>query len=277
MDAYPQIDLVAVSYNASEELRTFLSSVIDYADEYFSLTIVDNASTDPGNREVLEEMMPQLWHNPFIKKTRVIYNEENQGYAKAVNKGVSLEIAPLAAALNCDIELRPGLLSGIRRAFEDPANARVGVMGPRTTDRAGRITHGGILYRADGPGEFHRWWQGVDTGQVSDVLDAPTVSGATYFFRRSMWNELTNCPDYQRADPGSEGAFLTTPFHYYEERWCSLHAKSHDWRVQYRGDLHMIHSWHKSSSVGGHVDLAFQKAASAYYAACAEYGITPEG
>jgi GT2 family glycosyltransferase len=241
------------------------------------LTIVDNASTDPRNREILEEYMPKLWHNPYTKKTRVIYNEKNEGYAKAVNKGVSLEVAPLAAALNCDIELRPGLLSGVRRAFEDPANARVGIMGPRTTDRAGRITHGGICYRGDGAGEYHRWFQIMDTGQVSDIVSVPTVSGATYFFRREMWEELTTCPDYQRVDPGSEGAFLTTPFHYYEERWCSLHARHHGWDIQYRGDLHMIHAWHRSSPVGSNVDVAFQKAQAAYFTACTEYGIRPEG
>jgi hypothetical protein len=82
------------------------------------------------------------------------------------------------------------------------------------------------------------------------VLDVPTVSGATYFFRRRMWDAVdvtVRCTARSLLD--AEGAFLPTR-HFYEETYCSYHARLHDWRVVYLGTAKMIHLWHRSSTVG---------------------------
>lgn len=240
------IDLVAVAYQAPKETERFLGSLRTLTVP-FTLSVIENHSPDETVRTVISKYLEQSPPSSAVWQ-EAIFMDGNYGYAKAINYGVHLGDAPYIAALNCDIEVLPGCVEEIIRYFDEHSD--VGVIGPRTTDSGGRFTHAGITNAGHGSRDLHRGWQNTDRGQFQDVIDVPTVSGATYFVRRSVWDELTACQVYQdEIAPECEGAFLPTQ-HFYEETWCSYHARAHGHRVVYLGTAHMIHQWHKSSAVG---------------------------
>ena len=243
----PVIDLVACAYQAPEATEAFLRS-LENVGLTFTLCVIENSSPDDTVREVLKgPALDAVRALPNCADATVIFNETNVGYARAINHGVSLGTAPYVAALNTDVQFLQDDAAQACVAYMDRFTD-IGVVGPRTVDERERLTHAGIV--STGPlNEEHRYWLYRDIGQASDVLDVPTVSGATYFFRRSMWDELTACPKYRQVAAGAEGAFLPTK-HFYEETWCSYHARMHGWRVVYLGTAKMIHLWHRSSTVG---------------------------
>ena len=243
----PVVDLVACAYQAPVETEGFLRS-LEHVGLTFTLSVIENSSPDDSVREVLKgPALDAVRALPNCVDVQVIFNEYNVGYARAINHGVTLGTAPYVAALNTDVAFLPNDAVQTLVAFMD-RDEKVGIVGPRTVDQADRLTHAGII--ATGPlNEQHRHWLYRDIGQASDVIDVPTVSGATYFFRRKMWDELTACPLYRKVAPGAEGAFLPTR-HFYEETYCSYHARLHDWRVVYVGTAKMIHLWHRSSPPG---------------------------
>lgn len=239
----PVFDLVAVAYKAAEESRRFIQS-LEILELPFTLTLVDNDLGQSPVHSLLPEWTEKVGHLPNCVESRLVVMDENVGYARACNRGAKDGRAPFLGLLNMDTRfVNYQCLTKIRHAFDE--DERVGIVGPRTTDSTGRLTHAGIL-RSDDGRDKHRFWLRRDQGQANDWLDVPTVSGATYFVRRATWDELTECPTYQEYAE-AEGAFLPTR-HFYEETFCSYHARAHDWRVVYAGGAHMIHEWHRSSS-----------------------------
>lgn len=267
----PMIDLVAVAYEAVQETGRFLRS-LDQVEVPFTLTITENNSPDPAVREVLRSNWNWIEKIPTLVSSRLILNEENVGYARACNGGAMLGSAPYIALLNCDTEWRAGVGEALIETFEsDPS---IGILGPRTTDLRGRLTHSGIVKQSTGM-DGHRYWLAPDRGQALDVLDVPTLSGATYFVRREMWDQLTACSAYQSVAPGAEGAFLPTK-HYFEETFCSYHAQAHGWRVVYDGRAHMIHEWNRSLA-GSRAAQYFKESREFYLRACEAHDIVDHG
>lgn len=244
-----KIDLVAVAYNAPAETEAMLQSASLHISTPFTLTLLDNKSPDPTVVPMLHRMAAIVRANPACEKVRILHSTANHGYAKACNTGASMGTAPLIGLLNCDIQFLPDSIERLVDSFDRQDYQDVGIIGPRTTSSSGLLTHAGILRRMDGRDEHRAWLSSDNTIYYRDEMDVPTVSGATYFVRRKVWDELTRCPIYQEVAPEALGAFLPTR-HFFEETWCSYHAWAHGWRVRYQGDVKMIHEWHRSSSVG---------------------------
>jgi hypothetical protein len=260
----PVVDLVAVAYQAPTETARFLES-LSKVDVPFTLTVVENHSPDSQVLTVLEKWRDQVTALEMCRSYMVLPQDSNYGYAHACNLGSCMGHAPYLALLNCDIAFESNCVRTIIEYFE--THPAVGVVGPRTTTSDGCLTHAGILRGADGR-DTHRAWMETDSDLYADVLSVPTVSGATYFVRRTCWKELTECPSFQDTTH-AQGAFLPTQ-HFYEETWCSYHARAHDWDVVYLGTAKMIHEWHRSSPQGS---ITLTQAEDQFRKACADHGI----
>lgn len=266
----PLLDLVAVAYEAPEETAAFLRSLA-HLDVPYRLLVIENYSPGMATLDAIRKNIPDDAH--------IITNTENVGYARAVNQGMSFwaHPAPYAAILNCDVQFIEGeKIQQIIDAFETFPD--IGVIGPRTRTSNGKLTHAGIVTTDAEPRNHHRGWMEPDLGQYKDALEVNTVSGATYFVRTKMWLELTECADYQRAakaacEVEATGAFLPTK-HFFEETFCSYHARQHGWRVVYMGSVAMIHEWHRSSKPGSQSFLVPQ---AQFARACIMCGIDMAG
>jgi GT2 family glycosyltransferase len=167
---------------------------------------------------------------------------DNIGYAKACNQLAIYGTGDIIGLLNADVWLNTAHVDTIQQRFD---NGDFHIYGPKQRDEHKKITHGGIVGTPASP--RHRNWQKLDShGELSnDIIEPVTISGSAYFIRRNTWDELTNCPTYRECYPEAEGAFLPTR-HYYEETWCSYHARSHGYKIVFDGTVTIGHSFHAS-------------------------------
>lgn len=264
----PGLDICVVSYNTPEYLDGFLQSVQDFPADRQAVYLRVNGLTDLDS-DVISRHNHSVDHVEF---------GENLGYSLSVNRLASYGQNDIIGIFNADVSVDTDALQACCDALRD--NPDWGVLGPRSLDSSGKITHAGIFGTNTAP--KHRGWKSRDSQTYRDVQEAVTVSGSAYFIKRTVWEELALCPLYREAcggiydDPERSspfGAFLPTD-HYYEETYCSYHARSHGYKVVYYGPEYVIHEWHKSSKVGDPLtDGKMKKSQGEFRAACDLHGI----
>lgn len=262
------VDICIVSYRTPIYLERMLESLMEYAPVDSKIFIRVNCMDDDDAR-VLADYKDVVHHIEF---------GDNIGYARSVNRLASLGVNPVIAVFNADVKFDSNAIQYC--VDELMEHDDWGVLGPRSVDSRGKLTHAGIFGSNSSP--KHRSWKSSDSNSVQDVKEAVTVSGSAYFVKRSVWDELTICPSFREAchdlyqDVEGEsplGAFLPTD-HYYEETFCSYHARSHGYKVIYLGSAKVIHEWHKSSSIGSDIsDGKMKKSRLEFRVACDIHGI----
>lgn len=259
------IDIVVCNYHTDSMLRDFIASVGERSFVGCTLTVVDVAVDDHTAEGTLSTLNNGNVHLTYVPV------KENIGYARACNFGAQSGSNDVILLANADTVLSGGLAECYDALM---ANPDWGVLGPRQVDEHNRITFGGIF----GPDRLpkQRGWLELDRGSYSDIRDdSLTVAGSLYFIKRSVWHELTQCDHYQAVAPGVTGAFLPTQ-HYFEETFCSYHARAHGYKVVYYGPVKMIHYWHKSSPLGGYAEGHFRESQAYMRQACANHNILCE-
>lgn len=116
MNGKPLVSVTVVTYNSGRFIRRCLESVLDQAHSSIEVIVVDNASTD-GTVDILE---------PFEDRCRVIYNEENTGFAAAQNQAIAMSKGEWVLTLNPDVMLLPDFVE--RLMVTAPADKSVGTL-----------------------------------------------------------------------------------------------------------------------------------------------------
>lgn len=247
------LDSVVVNYRTPDDLNAFLGSYAAFPCFWpGSLTVV-NVSPLPADVAVVDRWGLTLDLNHIIFA-------DNVGYARACNNGALVGKGDVVALFNADVILRADALTHCYEAIR--GNPTWGVLGPRQVDAVNRLVGCGVFGTPWEPRQ--RAWMERDIGQCSEVRDdALTVSGSAYFLRRTVWQDLTDCPLYRQAAPEAEGAFLPTQ-HYFEETFCSYHARGHGLKVVHYGPVVITHLWHRASGQGSDVDRHMGQARDLY-------------
>ncbi len=227
----PGIDLIVVNYRCPEDLRSFLGSLRSHPPTVpWSLVIANVCPTREDGEAAREFELPYDY----------IHFSQNVGYARAVNLAAQFGDRETIALFNADTKLTQNVVNEAHFVLHcDESRACVG---PRQIDSQNRITAGGFF--ETGERGFHQINNDEIYGDVRD--DATTISGSAYFVKRSVWRELTECPLFKSLHPGAGGAFLPTPL-YFEDEWCSWHARAHGYKVTYLGTSTMIHEWNRAA------------------------------
>lgn|GEM_PF-1871267 len=124
-----KLSVIIVTYNSAEDIIPCLRSV--YAeDDKAEVLVLDNASGD-HTIPLVESTFPQV---------RMIPMGGNFGYAKAVNRGLSLVQGRFCLILNPDCWLLPGTISTLTEELSVDA---VGAVGPKLVDEQGMISRNG--------------------------------------------------------------------------------------------------------------------------------------
>lgn len=110
----PEVSILLVSWNTLTETRACLESIPRSVDDdlAYEVIAVDNGSRD-GSAEMLAE-----W--PGVHLVR---NEDNAGFAAAVNQAYARADGEYILLLNSDIRFRPGALSVLARFLRDHPDA----------------------------------------------------------------------------------------------------------------------------------------------------------
>lgn len=252
------IDLIAVNYKTYPLIQRFIDSYEKYKPAVDSrLIIIDNES-DPESVESLNR------HSALIFSSAA-----NHGYSGACNAGAARGDSEYLAFFNSDTEFVNNTCVDLCVQYleEHPDTA---VVGPLQYSSDRKVTHGGIVGSLDAP--KHRGWLSPNIDRYRDVLpEVVTVAGSAYFIRRSIWNEMRECPVYMEMFPTATGAFPPFP-HYFEETLFSYHVQGHGYKCAYLGEAEMIHQWHKSSPVGSQ-DKNFRYGQKLFREFCDMHGI----
>jgi GT2 family glycosyltransferase len=121
------VSVIVVNYNAGKELAHAIRSIAaDLPGRQWEAVVVDNASSD-GSADAVAAAGDA--------RVRVIRNERNVGFARAVNQGIAATSAPLVLLVNPDCELVPGVFETLAREMaQSPAHA---IAGPRIVNPDG--------------------------------------------------------------------------------------------------------------------------------------------
>ncbi|MBI3287418.1 MAG: glycosyltransferase family 2 protein [Chloroflexi bacterium] len=122
------LSIVIVNYNTRDLLRACLHSLFASQGELrYEVTVVDNASQDGSAALVRQEFPP----------VHLLENAENEGYARANNRGLRRRVARYSLLLNPDTLVPPNALREMLSLME--ARPRVGIAGPKLVLEDGRL------------------------------------------------------------------------------------------------------------------------------------------
>ena len=179
----PPTAIIIPVHNAYEELRECITSVQEHTDFAKNRVIViDDASNDPRVREFLEG----------LNNVELICNEQNIGYTKTCNKGISLAAPYDVVLLNSDTIVTPRWLESLRIAAYSAAE-----IGTATalSDNAGAFSvpisnqQNRKPDRIDYP-DYARLMRQFCGG--CEIPDVPTGNGFCMFIKRDLIDRIGN-------------------------------------------------------------------------------------
>lgn len=177
------VSIVIPSYNDYPLLSACIESIYATCEnlEYEIIVVDDYAQA--ANRELLKTLESD--------KVRLILKEEREGFAKAVNRGMS-EAKYDILLLNSDIVAQAGWLEALQySAYQiDP---KIGMVSPKLVYPDGRIQYGGTYYaRVLAPQWFGHLF--VGRAATTPVANVPyynrSISGACVYITRAVFDKI---------------------------------------------------------------------------------------
>lgn len=234
------VSIIIVNYNQKDFLKECLKSIkeanisIDY-----EIVIVDNNSKD-NSLSFLNKFKKEN------KNVKVIFNQKNLGYARAVNQGIKNSKGDHFLIVNPDIVVLPGSVENLYQFMEK--NPKIGIVGPKllNPDKTLQLS----CFR------FPKWYipilrrsflrrifkKAIDNYLMADwkhdkEKEVDWILGAAIFVRKKAVEDV--------------GLMDERFFLYFEDiDWCyRFHLKN--WRVFYYPKAKMIHFYQKMSAKRG--------------------------
>lgn len=201
MPTNQRVSVTIVTYNSGRFIRRCLESVLAQNYPALEIIVIDNASTD-GTADILEL---------FEDRVRIVYNQENIGFAGAQNQAVGLSSGDWVLTLNPDVLLHTdfvrelavagqidpsigtvcGKLLCLKSSFEIPDEQRVDSTG---------IFFNPMLRHLD------RGSQEIDEGHYLKFEYVFGATAAAALYRRSMIDDIA-----------IDGEFFDVDFFVYRE------------------------------------------------------------
>lgn len=180
-----KIAVVILNWNGVQLLEQFIPSVVEYSPEA-TIYLADNASTDDSISFVMANF-------PSVK---IVKNDSNSGFAGGYNEALKHIDADVYALVNSDIEVTKNWLQPIIKAFEN--ESQTAIIQPKILDFKSKEyfeyagAAGGFIDKYGYPYCRGRIFDTLekDNGQYNDNCEIFWASGACFFIRSSVYNEL---------------------------------------------------------------------------------------
>lgn len=188
----PSVAVVILNWNGKKFLEKFLPSVVSSSYENLSVIVADNASSD-DSVSFLKEKFPSV---------KIIINSKNEGFAKGYNTALQEVSADYYILLNSDVEVEKDWINPIISLMEHDKN--IAACQPKILsyheknkfDYAG--ASGGWIDKFGYPfarGRIFDYCE-IDEGQYDNVEEIFWASGAAFFVRASVFQELKGFDEY---------------------------------------------------------------------------------
>jgi len=191
------VSVTIVTYNSGRFIKRCLESVLDQKYPFKEIIVIDNNSSD-GTIDILE---------PFEGREgcRIIYNEENIGFAAAQNQAIGMSDSEWVLTLNPDVLLLQGFLEALVTAGSlDP---KVGtVCGKLLTMTAGfdfpeePLVDSTGIYFTPNLRHLDRGSLQVDNGHFRNYEYVFGATAAAALYRREMIEDIAIGGEFFDAD-----------------------------------------------------------------------------
>jgi GT2 family glycosyltransferase len=180
-----KIAVAILNWNGQKLLQQFLPSVVAFSKEA-TIYVADNASTDDSIL-FLKNSHPEV---------QIIENEDNYGYAKGYNEALKKVDADVFCLVNSDIEVTENWLQPIIETFEN--EPKTAIIQPKILDFKNKEyfeyagAAGGFIDKYGYPFCRGRIFETLekDSKQYDDVSEIFWASGACFFIRKSVFEDL---------------------------------------------------------------------------------------
>ncbi len=174
----PNVSIIITTYNSAAVISACLRAVAALQfDGECEIIVVDNASHDESAALVAAS----------CPHARLLREDENYGFAGAVNRGVAASQGEIVALLNPDAAPQPDWLQQIYAPFAD---AQTGIVGSKVLGPDDRIQSVGSTLQMPVLLTTHRGDGAIDDEQYHSVDDVWSVHGAAMAFSRRVWDAL---------------------------------------------------------------------------------------
>ena len=218
------LSFILVNWNTKELILEALRSIVDTAHGFaYEIILVDNGSED-GSTSAVQETFQQV---------KLILNNTNQGFARAVNQALSQTGGRYIVFLNSDARLQEGAMQALVAFMDD--NPDVGIAGGQLINADGSLQNSiapfpslatELLNRRLLRILFPRRYPGKER-EYPFPLDVDSLVGACIIVRRKAIDEVGNL---------DEGYF----FFMEETDWC-LRMREQGWRVSFVPHARILH------------------------------------
>ncbi len=186
------VAIVILNWNGKNFLQRFLPSVIASTYAHTKIIVADNASTD-DSISFLQKTYPAI---------QVIKNKSNEGYAKGYNVALQQVEADYYVLLNSDVEVTPNWIGPVIDLME--SDNSIAACQPKLLayDNKDQFEYagasGGWLDKFGYPFMRGRIFDVCekDTGQYNNVLPCFWASGAAFFVRSKVYQQLGGLDEY---------------------------------------------------------------------------------
>ncbi|PXY43528.1 glycosyltransferase family 2 protein [Flavobacterium hydrophilum] len=180
-----KIAVVILNWNGIKLLEQFLPSVIQFSQDAV-VYVADNASTD-NSIQFVQDNFPSV---------KIIKNSGNHGFAKGYNDALKAVDAEIYALINSDIEVTENWLNPIIETFHNEKNTAI--IQPKILDFKNKEyfeyagAAGGFIDKYGYPFCRGRIFDTIekDKGQYDDNCEIFWASGACFFIRKQVYDEL---------------------------------------------------------------------------------------
>jgi GT2 family glycosyltransferase len=218
MSANDSVAVTIVTYNSGRFIKRCLESVLDQRYPFVEVIVIDNCSTD-GTIDILEQ---------FEGRARIIYNDENIGFAAAQNQAISVSNTEWVLTLNPDVLLLPDFIEALVHA--GALDNRVGtVCGKLLTMSAGfdlpekPVVDSTGIYFTPNLRHLDRGSLQADNGHYRQYEYVFGATAAAALYRRDMIDDIS-----------IDGEFFDNDFFVYrEDADVAWRAQLMGWRCLY--------------------------------------------
>lgn len=220
------VDIVVPVYNAPDDVRDCVASVLAHTRPPFRLVLIDDASRDPGVAALFASVAAAA--DPRVE---LLANPVNLGFTGTANRGMALSRRDVVL-LNSDTIVTPGWLEALLRCAA--SDARIGTITP-WSNNAEILSYPRFC-------EDNRWRPGDDPAPLAAAFaraavpsypELPTGVGFCFYVRRALIDAIG----------GFDAAFGAG---YGEENDFCRRAAARGWRNVLADDAFVVHTGGRS-------------------------------
>lgn len=224
--------IIIVNWNTAGLLLQCLESIYKSGSQYsLEIIVVDNGSRD-DSVALLTKIFPSVI---------LIRNDQNFGFARANNQGISMAGGRYFVLLNSDTIVLPGAIDLLIQTAD--ANPQVGVVGPKLLNMDGTMQKSWSSFPS-----FLSELMGKNFRVRTPVADCPDAYEVDWIMGACM---------LVRSSTVDEVGMLDDAYFFYSEEtdWC-YRIKKKNWKVWYLASAEIYHLGGGSSNRGSLVQLA---------------------